>query len=715
MSAHSISPILNIIQSLQQQAANSGQRRVLVCSGETDWCQQIARLALKQLKPESRSLYVGESDEVETESVISAGKSRQWLGRELDFLVFDAWYGFDVDAFGALSGTLCAGGVLLLLTPDLEQWANWSDPEHRRIQVYPQALEEVSGFYLQRLAHLIRHSDQAALCRQENEAISEYLHLSNHIEVSKKSDTPEYPCKTLDQQQAVTAIHRIVKGHRRRPLVLTADRGRGKSAALGIAAAQLINEGQRKILVTAPARKNTEVLYRHASELVDSSENLHEKLIFVAPDELAHQLPDADLLLVDEAAAIPVPILERLLNRYSRIVFASTIHGYEGTGRGFAIRFRHILNNKTPQWRPLHLAEPIRWQADDPLESFVFDALLLNAEPAAVDDLPTATPDQYEFRKISSSELVNNEPLLKELFGLLILAHYQTRPFDLRHMLDGGNIEIYGLFLRNHLLGTVLAAREGEIEDALQEPIWLGQRRVRGHLLPQSLSHHLGIKTATRLIGMRIIRIAVHPQRQQRGLGLHMLSELEQTLTQRGFDYLGASFGATDELLAFWHRSGLKTVRMGITRDAASGTHSALMIKPLSPAGAELQEEGLMRFGQQFQWLLLDELKQLEAGVVVKLLKQRVSGSDLGLSRWQQQDFYSHCQGKRQYDSCIVALKIRAQQLLVTRSLSEQQQQLLVGRVLQNRSWSSMAEQLGLSGGKQVRAMLRGIFIDTQD
>ena len=48
---------------------------------------------------------------------------------------------------------------------------------------------------------------------------------------------------------------------------------------------------------------------------------------FVAPDALLLHPSPAALLLVDEAAAIPTPLLERMLAHHARIVFATTGHG----------------------------------------------------------------------------------------------------------------------------------------------------------------------------------------------------------------------------------------------------------------------------------------------------------------------------------------------------------------------------------------------------
>ncbi|MGB1270689.1 MAG: GNAT family N-acetyltransferase, partial [Endozoicomonas sp.] len=322
-----------------------------------------------------------------------------------------------------------------------------------------------------------------------------------------------------------------------------------------------------------------EVIFVHARESLGNQAEAQLGCIhFLAPDVLVASAPVTDLLMVDEAAAIPAPLLEAMLKRHSRIVFATTVHGYEGTGRGFAVRFRKTLDAITPQWRELRMEEPIRWRSGDPVEAFVFQALLLNAAPCHGRELAGITPEQCHFRPLSRMELLSHEALLNELFGLLVLAHYQTRPFDLRHLLDGGNIEVYGLFFRSRLVGTVLAAREGDIDDGLREAILLGQRRVKGHLLPQTLSHHLGIRDSVALQGLRIIRIAVHPQSQGMGLGKKMMASIRDQCVSGGMDYLGTLFGATEELLAFWHQVGMVPVRIGVTREAASGAHSVLML-----------------------------------------------------------------------------------------------------------------------------------------
>lgn len=92
---------------------------------------------------------------------------------------------------------------------------------------------------------------------------------------------------------------------------------------------------------------------------------------YFAPDELIRDSYSLDLLCIDEAAAIPAPMLLALTERYSRLVFSTTINGYEGTGRGFEIKFKKQLALLRPNFHSVEMIQPIRWSEFDPLENWL--------------------------------------------------------------------------------------------------------------------------------------------------------------------------------------------------------------------------------------------------------------------------------------------------------------------------------------------------------
>ncbi|WP_035594776.1 tRNA(Met) cytidine acetyltransferase TmcA domain-containing protein, partial [Halomonas salina] len=90
---------------------------------------------------------------------LPAAKARNRLGGEHDLIVFDALSpgaGFDPDAFGALSGTLRAGGLLVLLTP--ADWGARPDADYARLAAHPHAPDALSAHYLARLSCLLEAS-----------------------------------------------------------------------------------------------------------------------------------------------------------------------------------------------------------------------------------------------------------------------------------------------------------------------------------------------------------------------------------------------------------------------------------------------------------------------------------------------------------------------------------------------------------------------------
>ena len=56
-------------------------------------------------------------------------------------------------------------------------------------------------------------------------------------------------------------------------------------------------------------------------------------------------LAQAEMVVVDEAAAIPITLVKKLLGPYM-VILSSTIHGYEGTGRSLSLKLIQNLRGK---------------------------------------------------------------------------------------------------------------------------------------------------------------------------------------------------------------------------------------------------------------------------------------------------------------------------------------------------------------------------------
>ncbi|MEA3277689.1 MAG: GNAT family N-acetyltransferase [Pseudomonadota bacterium] len=680
-------------------------------AGSANWSLAAAETLLGDLPPQET---VWLSDRGAAPHRLPLGGGNKLLGREVGCLVYDAHSGFDPNSFGAALGALRGGGLLLLLTPPIDRWPQIRDPQAARVAVHPFSADQVKGRYLRRFARVLTAARGVVVMRQAGPIPA--------LDLSLRAPLPPVPrsagdCRTPDQEQAVEAVIKTARGRAYRPLVLTSDRGRGKSSALGIAAARLLADTERHILVTATRRASVEPLFHHAARLLPDAE-VHRNRIehgaatleFLPPDRLSQAPPAADLLLVDEAAGIPAPLLERLLSRYSRVVFATTVHGYEGTGRGFEVRFRRTLDRQTPGWRELRLHAPIRWAADDPLEACAARALLLDAAPVADTEVAGARVETCRFEHLDRDTLAEDEPILSQLFGLLVLAHYQTRPMDLRHLLDGPNVRIYALKHAGQVAAAALVAIEGGFDSELARDIFEGRRRPRGHLLPQTLSTHAGIEEAPELRYARIVRIVVHPAVQDRGLGRRLLDGILEDVRTQGMDLAGASFGATAELLRFWERCGFPPAHLGTSRNAASGAHAAVVLCPLTPAGESLRTLAVERLGERLTTLLGGPLRDLEPELAACLIRNSsTKAPEPDAREWRE--LHAFAFALRPWEAALPPIfKLTAARLgeaLRTGLLTQIQRDLLIAKVLQHRDWGETAALVRTSGRAEVIARLR--------
>ncbi|WP_139549064.1 tRNA cytosine(34) acetyltransferase TmcA [Escherichia coli] len=552
---------LTALHTLTAQMKREGIRRLLVLSGEERWCFDHA-LKLRDALPGD---WLWISPQPDAENHCSPSALQTLLGREFRHAVFDARHGFDAAAFAALSGTLKAGSWLVLLLPVWDEWENQPDADSLRWSDCPDPI--ATPHFVQHFKRVLTANNDAILWRQ-NQPFS-LAHFTPRTDWHPATGAPQ-----PEQQQLLQQLLTMPPG----VAAVTAARGRGKSALAG----QLISRIAGSAIVTAPAKAATDVLAQFAGE----------KFRFIAPDALLASDEQADWLVVDEAAAIPAPLLYQLVSRFPRTLLTTTVQGYEGTGRGFLLKFCA----RFPHLHRFELQQPIRWAQGCPLEKMVSEALVFD------DENFTHTPQGNIVISAFEQTLWRSEPETPlKVYQLLSGAHYRTSPLDLRRMMDAPGQHFLQAAGGNEIAGALWLVDEGGLSQELSQSVWAGFRRPRGNLVAQSLAAHGSNPLAATLRGRRVSRIAVHPTRQREGTGRQLIAGALQYI--HDLDYLSVSFGYTEELWRFWQRCGFVLVRMGNHREASSGCYTAMALLPMSDAGKQLAEREHYRLRRDAQAL----------------------------------------------------------------------------------------------------------------
>ncbi|WP_267205255.1 tRNA cytosine(34) acetyltransferase TmcA [Escherichia coli] len=552
---------LTALHTLTAQMKREGIRRLLVLSGEERWCFDHA-LKLRDALPGD---WLWISPQPDAENHCSPSALQTLLGREFRHAVFDARHGFDAAAFAALSGTLKAGSWLVLLLPVWDEWENQPDADSLRWSDCPDPI--ATPHFVQHFKRVLTANNDAILWRR-NQPFS-LAHFTPRTDWHPATGAPQ-----PEQQQLLQQLLTMPPG----VAAVTAARGRGKSALAG----QLISRIAGSAIVTAPAKAATDVLAQFAGE----------KFRFIAPDALLASDEQADWLVVDEAAAIPAPLLYQLVSRFPRTLLTTTVQGYEGTGRGFLLKFCA----RFPHLHRFELQQPIRWAQGCPLEKMVSEALVFD------DENFTHTPQGNIVISAFEQTLWRSEPETPlKVYQLLSGAHYRTSPLDLRRMMDAPGQHFLQAAGGNEIAGALWLVDEGGLSQELSQAVWAGFRRPRGNLVAQSLAAHGSNPLAATLRGRRVSRIAVHPTRQREGTGRQLIAGALQYI--HDLDYLSVSFGYTEELWRFWQRCGFVLVRMGNHREASSGCYTAMALLPMSDAGKQMAEREHYRLRRDAQAL----------------------------------------------------------------------------------------------------------------
>ena len=406
--------------------------------------------------------------------------------------------------------------------------------------------------------------------------------------------------KTVDQAKALlTFVDAISEKTLRSTVTLTAARGRGKSAALGVAVAAAIAHGYSNIFITSPSPENLKTLFDFVFKGFDALDyldhvdytilqsnnpdfnraivrvNVHRQhrqtIQYIQPQD-AHVLGQAELLVIDEAAAIPLPLVRKLMGPYL-VFMASTINGYEGTGRSLSLKLIQQLRDQSRggmrptggetvtdrsthksakdnervftggrSLREVTLSEPIRYAPGDAVEKWLNRVLCLDATlpKARMNTQGCPHPSQCELLHVNRDTLFSFHPVsekfLQEMMALYVASHYKNSPNDLQLMSDAPAHQLFVLvppiaddskFLPEPLC-VIQVALEGRIsQSSVLNSLSRGQR-AGGDLIPWLVSQQFQDSEFAGLSGSRIVRIATNPEYLGMGYGSKALQLLTE-------------------------------------------------------------------------------------------------------------------------------------------------------------------------------------------
>jgi N-acetyltransferase 10 len=292
-------------------------------------------------------------------------------------------------------------------------------------------------------------------------------------------------------------------------------------------------------------------------------------------------LGQAELVVIDEAAAIPLPLVKKLLGPYL-VFMASTINGYEGTGRSLSLKLIQQLREQSRGFvgraegplkdaggedivvgrdlkskkdtatsdvngaavggrslREIKLEEPIRYALNDPVEKWLNKLLCLDATIVSKNIQGCPHPSECELFYVNRDTLFSYHPVsetfLQRMMALYVASHYKNSPNDLQLMSDAPAHHLFVLLppiregdasLPDPLV-VVQVCLEGEIsKQSVMNSLSRGQR-AGGDLIPWLISQQFQDDDFAALSGARVVRIATHPDYAKMGYGARALDQLK--------------------------------------------------------------------------------------------------------------------------------------------------------------------------------------------
>lgn len=718
---------------------------LILCSKDLDRSLKTAKkiykkyekLVKKHKSLEGDLLIVGRSEFIDLARDYFDGKFVHYkdvqnlLGETYPALILDLTQGFHPNDLGIVIETISEGGMILALSPPIQDWYNLRSKWHEELVSEPYTIDDVVPRFYRRFIKrtllsqgiIIYDLDKRKLVKpyefeKTEDSREEIVLPEEEREISKKLYKL---CATQDQVRVLELFeHYFDREKERKAVVITADRGRGKSAVLGIVTPYLIWRMYKvlkrpiRVMVVAPTpyavqtyfkfllkamtRMGMKFRVKESGRLITVVNSKYARVEYVVPRRAMIEKDYADILIVDEAAGIDVPVLWKITEGVRWMIFSTTIHGYEGAGRGFSIRFLKRLEScEDVEIEKIHMNEPIRYGKGDPIERWLYDVLLLDAQPAEIDekDVEAIKNGKLEIEELDKDRLIEDEKLLREFFGIYVLAHYRNRPSDLVILLDMPNHRAFGVKVNGKVVCSLHVAVEGKMDDETIKKISKGYK-PKGQIIPDLMLKHYWDYDFPKYVGMRIVRIATHPSVMRMGIGSWALNRIVEKAKEEDMDWVGSGFGVSPELLRFWLRNGFIPVHITPQRNEISGEHTVIVLKPLKMDVEEKVDLINADFTRRLIEYLADELRDLETETAIGLLKSLRRDLEVDMPNFgkvERRRIKKYFQGQSLYEYVSDLIRPLVRYYYSKREkvdLDEKEEIVLVGKCLQLRSWREL-------------------------
>ncbi len=706
-------PLSETVSEFLNEATRCNQRRLLVLAGPRDWGISVLRKILLELPFERKIVFTWQKDFEVPAEIEELKNVDAYLGTTYEFLAMDVHHSFIPNDLGKLVSIVKGGGFVVLLTPKFDEWIQSTNFFHEVILTPPYTLNDIRHNFVKWVIKKLMEHKGIAIVNPEGVVKYSKVKCEKYRRTVTVPENAKFPrqiyemCLTQDQIRVLQMGESLEK---RGVMVITADRGRGKSSALGMLAGSLAGK-VRRICVTAPDMNNLNEFFRFLEKTLQirginykrRRKSVMGKKFSIEYVEPASIVPHRyDMIFVDEAAGIPVPLLLKYL-KSRRVVYSTTTHGYEGTGRSFSIRFMGALKKSGRNYITVEMTEPIRYARNDPVERWLFDTLLLDSEPV---QLQSVEPERTVYRKYAIEDLLDNESKLREYYGIFVLAHYRNNPNDFGILCDAPNQELRVLEYEGHIVCSVQLAKEGGIED-YAEDLYYGETPP-GNIIPDVIIKHYRMRDFAKYKGYRIVRIATHPEFMDMGLGTEMLRNIKK----EPVDWVGSSFGATARLLRFWLKNGFYPVHISPKINEVTGEYSVIVLHPVKSSVKRKMKNIRKMFGKKFIASLGEIHRDLDLDIARLLLSTLPRDETLKLTDTEWRRLVAYCWGPGNYEVTMDVIKKVAEQYFFLRNppeLTEEQEKILIGKVLQHRHWDDVGREIR-RGGTYVVIELREIM-----